>query len=231
MKITKLVAIATFMLAAISGYGQNDVTAVPYGAIEVLGEAKITVPADYVEIQISANAQSGDAREAHRMATEEMAKAIAFLKKQQNVSDVKTTRVSLNPRQIGPKSGNIEYYATQSLSFRLNDVQSYDNIMLGLIESGINGIGNVSFRSSEAESFADALLKKAMQDARRKAVLMAAEYGQQVGRAIHISDRAMGEMPRPMLQYKAASYDMAGPSVEAGEIELTTTVNVQFELK
>ena len=231
MKIIKSLAAASILMTATLTSAQNNTTAVPYGAIDVTGEASISVPADYVEIHISANANSKDAKEAHRMATEEMAKAIDFLKKQKNISELKTTRISLNPRQVGARNEDIEYYASQTLTFRLNDVKQYDQVMLGLIGIVINGINHVSFQSSEAEGMQDMLLKEAMQEARRKAALMAAEYGQEIGRAVHISDRTDYGGPRPMMEYKSASFDMAGPSVEAGEIELSTTVNVQFELK
>ncbi len=213
------------------GYGQNEVTAVGYGAIEVMGEASISLPADYAEIQVGSNARNANAAAAHKEATAQMAKTIEFLKKQKAVSDVKTTRVSLNTYYSGSRSESPDYDARQSLTFKLNDLSKYDEIMLGLISLGINDVNNVSFKSTQAEGAQNALLQQAMQNARKKAELMAAEYGQKVGRALMISDRVGMGNPSPIMEYKRASFDMAGPSVEGGAIEISTTVNVQFELK
>lgn len=229
MKLQKLTLTALVCCFALICYSQDEVKVLSSGAIEVIGEASISLPADYAEVQITSSQYNIQAKVAHEQATKDMAKAIEYLKKNKAVSDIKTTRVILNERNNG--NGSIGYYASQSLSFKLNDLSKYDEIILGLIGVGVNGINNVNFKSSETEKYKDILLQRAMQNARKKAQLMAAEYGQKVGRAIMISDRVGMENPFPMMEYKMASFDIAGPSVEGGAIEIFTTVNVQFELK
>ncbi len=231
MKLKKLSLTFVALCLALTGYSQNEAAAVGFGAIEVTGQASISLPADYAEIQIGSNIRNTNAAAAHKEVTAQMAKAIEYLKKQKAVSDVKTTRVSLNTYYSGSRGENEGYSASQSLTFRLNDLSKYDEIMLGLISIGANNINNVVFKSSQTESAKNTLLQQAMQDARKKAELMAGEYGQKVGRAIMISDRVGMGNPSPMMEYKMASFDSAGPSVEGGAIEISTTVNVQFELK
>ncbi len=231
MKLQRLFMIASLMCMVLIGHSQNDVTAVAFGAIEVMGEATISLTADYAEIQLGSSAVNSDASVAHKEATAQMTETIEYLKKQKAVSDIKTTQVSLNAHYSSSRSETPKYMARQSLSFKLNDLSKYDEIMLGLINMGLNNISNVSFKSTQAENAEKALLQQAMQNARKKAELMAGEYGQQVGRALMISDRVGTGNPSPVMEYKMAAFDSSGPSVEGGAIEISTTVNVQFELK
>ena len=60
-----------------------------------------------------------------------------------SVSDVQTQVVDLRPRIRDYKSGEKDYYARQMVSFRLTQLNQYDNVILGLLEKGIDGIGQV----------------------------------------------------------------------------------------
>lgn len=231
MKLQSVVCTVLISSISLLGWAQNEVSAVGFGAIEVMGEASVSLPADYAEIQLGSSAKNANAAVAHKETTAQMAKTIEYLKKHKYVSDVHTNQVSLNQHYGGSRSDAIEYLARQSLSFKLNDLSKYDEVMLGLISLGVNNINNVSFKSTQAEQAKTALMQQAMQNARKKAELMAAEYGQEVGRAMMISDRVGMGNPSPIMEYKMASFDASGPSVEGGSIEISTSVNVQFELK
>ena len=201
------------------------------GSISVTGEASMDIAADCVSIQIISQHNSSKARDAYNLTVEEMSKAVALLKKREDIGAMKTTQVMLYPRVKDYKSGEKEYNARQTLSFELTDIDNYDELMLSLIDLGINGIGQVSFKSSKVEEYQEVLMRKAVQDARKKAVILASELGQEVGQAVAINDQT-GGMPRPMMEYKASlSSDMTDPSVVPGNLTLTKTVHIQFELK
>lgn len=230
MKNIRILALVTLLLAACPIFSQNTQSSTA-GTISVKGEAELSLPADYAMVQITVSHESGNAKEAHGQVTEEMGKVLEFLKKQEGIADVRTTRVNLRPRNIGPRGETSGYYANQTLHFRLNKLENYDDLMLQLIAMGVNGIDNVSFQSSQADEVEQTLLKQAMQDAREKAELMAGQYGQNVGKATYISDNINSGGPRPMFEYKSANLAVSGPSVEPGEITVSTSVSVEFELK
>lgn len=201
------------------------------GSISVTGEATMDIAADCVSIQIVSDHTSSKARDAYNMTVEEMSKAVELLKKRESVTSMKTTQVMLYPRVKDYKSGEKEYNARQTLSFELTEVDDYDELMLSLIDLGINGIGQVSFKSSKVDDYEEVLMRKAVQDARKKAVILASELGQEVGRAVVINDQGGGSI-RPMMEYKMAlSSDMSGPSVVPGSLTIAKSVHIQFELK
>lgn len=203
------------------------------GTIEVSGMAEMSISADYVAIQIVSDHTDGNAREAYKMTTEEMGKAIAYLKKRSDIKNIKTTQVMLYPRVRDYKSGSKEYNARQTLNFELTKLENYDEVMLSLIEMGINGVGNVQFKSTEEENYKEVLMRKAVQDARKKAVILASELGQEVGAAKVIDEQGNYGAVGPM--YKSYMADDAefgsGPSVVPGNLKITKTVQIQFELK
>ena len=228
------VVLAALMFYSAPGlYGQSDqVEAKAPGTISVMGEASVELVADRVNIQIVAEHNMATAHEAYKMTTEEMAEAIALLKKRNDIEELKTTQVMLNPRVRDYQKGTKEYNARQTLSFTLTRLEKYDELMLNLIDLGINGVGQVHFINSEAEKYEEILMRQAVQDARKKAVILTSELGQEVGRAVVISDRYVSS-PYPRME-AMMSYDSksaGGPSVVPGNLEITKTVNIQFELK
>ncbi|WP_417600581.1 SIMPL domain-containing protein [Owenweeksia hongkongensis] len=205
------------------------------GTIAVSGSADMNIVADHVAIQIVADHTDANAREAYKMTTEEMSKAIAYLKKRGDIENIKTTQVMLYPRVRDYKSGAKEYNARQTLNFELKKLENYDEVMLSLIDMGINGVGNVQFKSTEEENYEEVLMRKAVQDARKKAVILASELGQEVG-AAKVIDEQGNAGPYPMTEYKMAfsSDSSAGggdPSVSPGTLKITKTIQIQFELK
>lgn len=229
MKILQLSALALVLAVANTAPAQTaeNTQATPAGTINVNGEATIKVEADQVIIEIYSDHTDEDAQQAYRQTTDEMKKALDFLKSRQDVKDLKTTNVQLSARQDYQQK-TTEYNARQSLTFKLTDVKAYDDLMLSLIKMGINGIGQVNFISSESEKYDEILMRQAVQNARKKAVILASELGQQVGKATMISDVNYNG-PMPMREYKAAFSSMA--SVAPGSLELSAVVNVEFELK
>ena len=232
--VFKWVIAAAFLIPTLSLIAQDkEVAMTATGTISVSGSADMDIVADCVNIQIVSDHTDGNAREAYKMTTEEMSKAIAYLKKRDGIKNLKTTQVMLYPRVRDYKSGAKEYNARQTLSFELTKLESYDEVMLNLIEMGINGVGNVQFKSSESENYEEVLMRKAVQDARKKAVILASELGQEVGLAKEINEQGSGGISGPM--YKSMMMDSAvestGPSVVPGNLKITKTVQIQFELK
>ena len=201
------------------------------GSVSVSGTATMDIEADCVSIQIISEHTKPKARDAYNMTVEEMSEALELLKKRKDITNLNTTQIMLHPRVKDYKSGEKEYNARQVLSFELTKLEAYDELMLSLIDLGINGIGQVQFKSSKADEYEEVLMRKAVQDARKKAVILASELGQEVGRATMINEQSAG-MPRPMMDYKMSlSSEMSGPSVAPGSLTIGKTVHIQFELK
>lgn len=200
------------------------------GKISVTGEAEITLQPDQIYIRIGVDERNSNARDVHKKVMEEIGKVLDYLRKRKDIKELKTTSVRLqtvNDYQTKETS----YSGHESLSFVLLDMKAYDDVILQLIDMGINNIEQVSFQSSKAKEQQEALLKQAVENARKKATVLAGELGQKVGKAIYISD-TYSSSPEPVPMYKMAALSSdSGSSVEGGDIKLSATVNVEFELK
>jgi uncharacterized protein YggE len=106
--------------------------------------------------------------------------------------------------------------------------------MMGLVDNGINNIGNVEFQSSKIEEHKSAARKEAMKEAKRKAEDYVSVLGQKVGKALLISDASTAYYPQPMykeMRTMAAVDSAPQETLAVGEIEVTANVTVSFLLE
>ena len=102
------------------------------------------------------------------------------------------------------------------------------------MNAGANSIQGVEFKSTKTETVASEIRAKAVLNAKKKAEDYAGALNQNIGKALIISDQSMVNNPRVyMMKANAMSADAAGmeQTLAVGEIEISTNVNVVFELK
>ena len=99
------------------------------------------------------------------------------------------------------------------------------------MEKGVNGIGSVRFESSQREKLEQQLLAKAVKNAKEKAIFLASQLNQQIGSAVHISDRIVESGPVPIAFKSSMEMDESRASIAPGELQISARVNVVFELK
>jgi uncharacterized protein YggE len=81
----------------------------------------------------------------------------------------------------------------------------------------------------------DEARRAAVQDAKKRAELLAGGLGQAAGRAIRIVEQST-DFPQPMMAMRAMAFEKSGGAsvpdqLAPGEIVVRSTVNIQFELK
>ena len=144
-------------------------------------------------------------------------------------NDVQTQYVRLYRTQ-DYKTKVSTYRATQTISIKLRELKRYDEVMLKLIDTGVNGVQGISFSSSKMEEYESQARKKAIANAKMKAEEYAAALGQKVGTAIQISE-AGTEAPQPMPQVRMAkAFSDTQESLAPGEMTITANVQVNFAL-
>src|SRR6478609_6607629 len=117
------------------------------------------------------------------------------------------------------------YQANQSLSLTLKDLKKYDEIMMGLNEAGVNSIQGVEFKTSKREIYESEARKRAMLDAKQKALDYVSAIGQKIGKAILVSDSSQVHYPQPMYKTNMAAMAEDGgaarETLAVGEIIVT----------
>jgi uncharacterized protein len=227
----KVVLILITMFATMSQ--AQEIKQIPM--INVTGEGKIKVAPDQANISVSVETKGVDAAVVKKENDTKIDAILKFIKKSNLAKeDFQTQRVSLNPNYDYEKKKH-NYIATQTIVILLKDLTKYDALMEGLVDTGVNRIDDVEFKSSKMLQLQSDARKLAIKDAKAKAEDFVSVLGQKVGKAMTISDNSQGYNPQPVM-YKSmnvmAMSDAAPQeTLAAGEIEIVVNVSVGFLLE
>ena len=202
--------------------------------ITVMGEGKVKVVPDQVSISVSVESKGTKAADVKKENDTKVDAVLKYIKKMGiDAKDFQTTRVSLNDQYDYEKKKH-NYVAVQSIQILVKDLSKYDALMEGLVDSGINNIGNIDFQSSKIEMHKSEARKLAIQNAKAKAQDYVGALGQKIGFAYTIVDNSQDNYPRP--RYEMMAMNMAdkafggNETLAVGEIEVTANVSVSFLL-
>jgi len=200
--------------------------------INVSGEGKIKVTPDLVEITIGVENTGADAADVKKKNDATIDAVIKYLKSIKLASeDYQTQRVNLD-RNYDSNKKKYSYVASQTIVIHLKDISKYDNMMMGLVDAGVNNIQGVEFKTSKQTQYESEARVKAVAQAKQKASDYAGALSQKVGKAIVVTDNTQIYYPQPMRAMKFESADSAMPkeTLAIGEITVTASVNISFEL-
>ena len=203
--------------------------------ITVNGEGKVKVAPDQVSITVAVESKGVKAADVKKANDSKVDGVLKYIKKMGiSSSDFQTTRVSLNDQYDYDKKKH-NYVAVQSIQILIKDLGKYDELMEGLVDSGINTIGNINFQSSKVEQHKSEARKLAILNARAKAQDYVSALGQNIGVAYTIVDNSQEHFPQPryeMMAMKMADSVFGGgnETLATGEIEISANVSVGFLL-
>ena len=228
----KAIQIILFCLLSNLVISQN---AILQPTVDVTGEGIVIIVPDEVTINVQVENKGENPKELKKENDRIINNVLVFIKSL-NIkdSDTKTQYIRLN-KNFDYQSKTYHYIANQSISVKLRDLSKYEALMNGLLESGINRIGGISFSVSNKEELQSEARIKAVQDAKKKAMEYAKVLNQSVGKAISISEFANNITPNSMNRKfsMAMSPESTGDiqqTISVGEIEIRSKVNVRFIL-
>lgn len=248
--------LAALPLAAMAGIGMaqsanaQTVSAGPVVAagntlLNVAAEGKVARTPDLAVFSAGVTTQGKTAGEALTENAQRMTAVIASLRKAGIAErDIQTSNLSVNPVYGQPKrlpDGSYEqtdpviigYQATNQVSVRQRKLDQYGKVIDTLVAAGANQVNGPSFQIDSPEGALDEARVAAMGKARARADLYAKAAGLRVVRVLSISENG-GFAPPPQPPIMFARADMAAAPkaspVAAGELEMTVTVNVSYEL-
>ncbi|HEX8563328.1 MAG TPA: SIMPL domain-containing protein [Flavobacterium sp.] len=228
----KGLALAALTLLFAAGATAQEMKPMPF--INVSGEGKVKVTPDQATISVTVETKGNNAADVKKQNDAAVEKVVQFLKKNLPKEDVQTQRVALNPQYDYDKK-KYNYMASQTIEILLKNLDRYDMIMAGLIDSGINRINKVEFQSSKLEMHQSEARKLAIKDAKAKAEDYVSVLGQRVGKAFTINDNTQVYYPQPMymaeMKANAADGGEVRETVAIGEINITANVTASFVLE
>lgn len=163
---------------------------------------------------------------------------------------IQTDYISIEPRYQDAylKDGYqtrelIGYVVRKDIAFTLKDVSRFEDLYSIILESGVNHVYGIEFRTTELRRHRDQGRALAIQAAREKAEALAKEMGQAVGAPLSISENSSwgyrsyswwgaSAMSQNVIQNAPSQGTSDGSSTLAlGQIAINASVSVTFELK
>lgn len=223
----KLIVICLVTLTTIGAFAQSNTA----NKIEVSGKGSVTTTPDGVTIAVRVDTEGTNIKDVKSKNDNSVDATLKFLKKMKlDSKDYHTQRVELSKNYVYDKSP-ATYTASQTLIIHLKDMERYEDLMTGLLESGVNRINSITFTTSKLEELQSEARKKAVENAKLKAQEYADALGQEMGRALYLSESSSSS---PMPMFKVSNMAMATESLDtlaAGEMEVSVSVQVAFELQ
>ena len=203
--------------------------------ITVSGEGKIKIVPDQGIISLGVENAGKEAAEVKKSNDVIIDKILKFIKSNNIPSaDFQTTNVSLNKNYDYEKK-KYNYVANQTVTVTLKDLSKYNEFMMGITETGVTNINGVEFKSSKMETYEADARKKAILNAKQKALDYVSVLNQKIGKALIISDNSQPYYPQPMFKGAMMSMraDESAPkeTLAIGEIEIIANVQVTFVLE
>ena len=149
--------------------------------------------------------------------------------------DIQTAGLSLQPQYRYDQNQPpvlTGYQATNTVSLRLRKLPDAGRLLDTLVSVGANQISGPSFRVDDSDAALDEARLKAVAAARARADLYAKAAGVRIKRILTISESGGYEPPRPiMMMARSAMKEAADTPVVPGEVALSVTVNITWEIE
>ncbi|MBS3090369.1 SIMPL domain-containing protein [Candidatus Pacearchaeota archaeon] len=196
--------------------------------IDVSGYAEVSEKADVAEIYLGVETQNLIASTSQKENANIMQKVYREIYSYAKKEDVETYSLDLSPL-IDWKDGQekiIGYKTTHILKIK-SGVNDAGKIIDNAVNAGANKINSIVFALTDArkESVGAEALKKAISDARKKALITAEQMGVTLKKPVYITAGYSYVTP-----YYAAYKEMASASTQilAGSVKVTASISVSY---
>ena len=249
MKRSTILIVVLLCLASSSSAQEIDKLPV----IVVTGTAEVQVAPDEALFSIDVTKTNKDLQAAKRLNDESVGKLLELSRRfsisPQNVQtsqitvdmkyesnrDAKTRVFSDEGDEIGKRVFK-GYEVSKTVTVRLTDISRFEEFFAEVLQTGISSVNNIRFETSKLRENKDKAREMAMKAAKEKATAMAAAVGQNIGRAVKITEASVGGPP--FMNYAANSNAIGTAGVfsesvatfAAGSIKIEAQVTVSFQL-
>ncbi len=202
--------------------------------ITVTGQGRVETVPDMATITLGVTQDAKAASDAMRATSEAMGQALDSLTALGvEERDIQTSNISLNPVWTGNYNDGDRritgYLASNTVRVRVRDLDALGELMDAVIQDGANAFQGLSFGVADPQPLQDEARKNAVSEAMRKAQIMAEAAGLTLGSVRSMSE-AGNTAPRPVMMEMAAARSSDAVPVAAGEVSLSATVTMVFEL-
>lgn len=202
--------------------------------VMVAGHGSVEAPPDGAEISTGVVTEAATARGALTANSAAMRKVIEGLKSAGlSAGDIQTQQFQIQPRYRTYKDRpqEIEAYSVRNqVTVKVREIARLGEILDQVVTLGANQASNITFIVSDAERRKDEARKLAVENAIKRARILAEASGARLGPVLSITEEVIGPRPpRPMVA--RSSMSMESVPIEAGSETLSVRVEVAFALE
>jgi len=208
--------------------------------ISTRGTATVYVEPDEALLSFTVLTHGDGLPEARTRNSEISSKVITYLKGAGiDAKHIQTQYLSVAIRYKDYRNKETLFYeASQSFKICITNLEDYEEIIMGLLERGIENLSSPTFRSTKLRETKDEARRKAIVAAREKAEMLANELGQKIGTAYSINE-VVSENNRWAINQNAYSNatvesNSSGGSSDSGfalgQLEIEASIDVSFHL-
>lgn len=202
--------------------------------LSIVAEANVERAPDVADLSAGVVTQAATASEAMRANASKMSAVIAALKRAGIADrDVQSSSISLQPQyryQDNVPPVLTGYQASNTVSVEIRKLGDMGRTIDALVSVGANQINGPSFRVDQPDSALDEARAAAVAKARARADLYARAAGMHVARILSIGENGASTPVYPMPMRAMAMKVAADTPVAPGDVALTASVNMVFEL-
>ncbi len=148
--------------------------------------------------------------------------------------DIQTSGLNLSPLQDYSREGQppviTGYQAQNIVTITVRDLGGLGGVLDRLVAAGANEVQGISFGRDDSQATEDEALRKAVENARHTAGILAEAAGLELGGLVSLNNGGYVSPPAPMYRMAAQESAAAGTPIQAGELSFTANVGATFEL-
>nr|MBR4279743.1 SIMPL domain-containing protein [Clostridia bacterium] len=213
----------------------DSFTAADGATITVTGSATVTLKSDYARVSVGVSTKAKTVEEASKQNTEAIHTVIAALKDAGvKEDDIATSNYSVSADYDYSSFGSQKltgYNVTNQLNVIIRDMEHIGATLDKATAAGANNIYNIQFLSTQADAAQDEASSYAVQDAMRRARLLADAAGLTLGSIVSISDSAGGFSVQTRSYKSSLQADMVSNSILPDDASVSASVTMVFELR
>ena len=203
--------------------------------ISVSGTGEIRVSADTAVISLGVNARDKDVLKAQQSVNESIA-AIRTALIGQGVKEENINTEFINIYVTYDYQNDQEevaaYNASSTLAIKVTDMESVGSLIDVSFAAGANTLNGISFSATDTEEAKNEALRKASEDAKNKAEILAEASGVKITGIESISENGVYSYENSVGNIYAKGMDMAaaeaGTVVQAAKLVVSATVNITY---
>lgn len=201
--------------------------------ITVTGSAAVSLPADYAQVSVGVSTSAPTVEQAVAENNAAIYAVIDALKEAEIAEeDIATSSYTVYAEYDYSSVGQtlIGYNVTNQLTVIIRDMEHIGATLDKATAAGANSIYNIEFLSTLADQAQDEASVYAVQDALRRAQLLASAAGLELGGIKSISDNTSSWVVTTQT-YKSSLDAAAGNSILPDDTSVSASVTIVFELK